>query len=88
MKENFEKCFGALKYFNVHFFCDTDCADHLILSTLFSCYPAYQQFTLSDEADVFESYIQTILEMNLHKEHVHGTASEGPVAQWSHILWK
>jgi hypothetical protein len=62
-------------------------AYYLILSTIFSCYPAYQEFTLSDKADIFELYIQTILEMNLHKKHVHGTASEGPVAKWSHILW-
>jgi len=27
MKENFEECFGALMHFNVHFFCDTNCAE-------------------------------------------------------------
>ena len=87
MKENFEKCFGAWISMCISFVTMTAQAYHLILSTIFSCYPAYQQFTLSDEADVFESYIKTILEMNLHKKHIHGTASEGPVVQWSHILW-
>ena len=87
MKENFEKCFGAWISMCISFVTMTAQAYHLILSTIFSCYPAYQQFTLSDKADVFESYIKTILEMNLHKKHVNGTASESPVAQWSLILW-